>query len=197
MGESALNTQIDIGEVEKTKTLYHQTIPESAQEIVQSGFRKGYVGGGDMGQQGFIRGTFFKESPDLLDTPKLGRSQVKVELKPDAQVLNLTEEYPASFVQEKSAWTFPGRQAFALAGWLERNGYVELADQYHEGIRRVYSLQPADRLNDVWPIVEQRLKELGYAGVRFTDINRNGQGVEEKFPATVVFDPAETVIVKK
>jgi hypothetical protein len=174
---------------------YHQTTPEIADQIKNEGFRKGAVGGADVGFQGFIRGTFIKETPDLLDSPKLGKTQLEVDLKNGTKILDLTGEYPGSFVQEKSAWSFPGRQAFALAGWLERNGYVELADQYHEGIRRVYSGQSSDRLNDMWPIVENKLKSLGYSGIKFTDIYKDSNAQEQHFPATVIFDP-DNIIVK-
>lgn len=181
--------QIEGREAGGQQVFYHQSTSESIQSILKTGFAKNHVGGADMGQQGFIRGTFIKETPELLDSPKLGKAQVEVELKPGAKILDLTEEYPASFVQEKSAWSFPGRQAFALAGWLERNGYGELADQYHEGIRRVYSGQDIARLNYMWPIIEKKIKDLGYVGVRFTDFYRDSQGVEKKFPAIAIFDP--------
>lgn len=177
-------------ETEKPNVYYHQTSTDNAKEIVASGFKKGHVGGGDMGEQGFIRGTFLKETPALINSPKLGKAQVEVELQPDTQILDLTHEYPATFVQEKSAWAFPGRAAFALAGWLERNGEKELADQFHEGIRRVYSLQGSDRLNYMWPIVERKIENLGYSGVRFTDVLKDGEN-EYRFPATVVFDPSK------
>lgn len=194
-GEAA-DIQIEGYETERKNSFYHQTTPEAVQEIVRSGFKKGQVGGADMGQQGFIRGTFIKETPELLDSPKLGKAQIEVELKPDTKILDLTGEYPASFVQEKSAWAFPGRQAFALAGWLERNGYSELADQYHEGVRRVYSGQDIARLNYMWPIVERHIKSLGYSGVRFTDFYKDSKGVEQRFPATAIFEP-ENIVVKK
>lgn len=183
-------------EIGRRTIYYHQSTPEIINKIAANGFKKEAKGGADLGLQGFIRGTFLKETSELITDTRLGQSQMEVELRPGIKILDLTNEYPGSFVQEKSAWEFPGRQAFALAGWLERNGYSELAENYHEGIRRVYSGQEGTRLDFVWKIVEQKLKELGYGGVRFTDFYKDSEGDGHRFPAVAVFDP-ENIMIKQ
>ncbi len=142
------------------------------------------------------------EEPLVLEGGRIGTGTLlKVVISANVHVLDISQEYPPLSVDASYQEALLGDQGFALAGWLERNGFSSLGYILAKNLASITE-DPIGSMFDhslekLWNNkLSPTFKKLGIGGIRYQDRFLKGPQSGKRFPALAIFNPAHLSLLQ-